>query len=415
MIKRRRLLMQFLALPISTCLLTMGWAADTTQPQPSSQNYTTESEQPTSATTNAERNLIQLREMLIIYQNIATQPWQSIPDDVRFRLGHKNSYVFILRDHLKKTSDLEFDSDTNIFDRDLLQAVKNFQQRLGLKVDGVIGKATRAALNVPPDARVKQILVNMDRWEKLSHRLGHRYIMVNVPDYHLNLVENDHIVLSMKIIVGRPTRQTPEVISRITTIVFKPYWNVPAKLAENDIATKAMDDPDYLNKNNIHVYQDGDHGTEIDGHDVDWQSVAENGTDYHLRQDPGEKNSLGLVKFEFPNPYDVYLHDTPAKALFSEDTRDFSSGCVRLEKPFDLVAYLMKDDPNWNTDQMNSLLAEDKPTYVNVEHPLQVVITYLTAWIDENGKINFRDDVYGRDDPQQNDDGSNQNNQPEAD
>lgn len=423
MINRYRLFMQRIAFFILIFLLTISqsladaplvppyYALDAQHTEPDPSDQPSDDTDPPSATqiseeqlttvpTSPDDNLSILKNMLTVYQYAAQHDWPIIPDNARFKPGRRNGYVSIIRDRLTLTGDLisaEDLEDKNIFDHSLLEAIKSFQERHGLKADGVIGQKTRQALNVTPQERVKQIEINMQRWEYLSHKLTDRYVMVNVPDFHLYLIEDGKKVLTMKAIVGKPTHQTPEVFSKISTIVFKPYWNVPPKIARKDIMTKAIEDPNYLYENNIHVYRDDDHTNEINDQYVDWSAAREEGIEYHFRQDPGEKNSLGLVKFEFPNPYDVYLHDTPAKNLFSEDVRDFSHGCVRLENPFALVAYLMKDNPKWDDERLGNLLAENKPSYVNVDEPIPVVITYITAWIDENGKLNFRDDIYGRD------------------
>jgi murein L,D-transpeptidase YcbB/YkuD len=346
----------------------------------------------------AEKNYSHLRDLLPLYQKAANYAWTPLSSNAKLKLGAKNSSVPVLRERLMLLGDLVENNGSAIFDVELLEAVKSFQYRHGLDADGVVGKETRAELNVLPIDRIRQIQVNMQRWANLSGKLKSRFIMVNVPDYELYFYDNDQKVLSMKTIVGKPERQTPEVFSRITTLVFNPFWNVPEKIARKDIVPKALADPNYLDQNNIRVYDSlNDYSSEIDDNTVDWQSVHDNGMDLRFRQDPGERNSLGLVKFEFPNTFDVYLHDTPAKELFAAEKRDFSSGCIRLEKPFDLVSYIMQSDPNWSDEKMDQLIAEGKTTYVSVRHPVPVIITYITAWVDEEGKINFRDDVYGRD------------------
>ncbi len=199
-------------------------------------------------------------------------------------------------------------------------------------------------------------------------------------------------------IVGKPERPTPEINSTVTRIVFNPYWNIPKMIAEEDIVPKAINNPDYLDDMHIRVFerQDTD-AAELDPHDVDWNSAQDDGLQYHLRQDPGNDNALGLVKFEFPNSNDVYMHDTPAKNLFNLDKRAFSSGCIRLEKPFELVTYLMQDDPEWTNDMLEQILAANTTKYQKVSRPTRVIITYLTAWVDDEGDLQFRDDLYGLD------------------
>lgn len=351
----------------------------------------------TETPTTAETNYEGLQNKLATYENAAAHQWPIIPDTARFRLDHPGHYVSLLRERLMLVGDLVYDDNSNIYDDQLMEAVKTFQKRHGLKADGAIGAKTRAQLNVSPEERIKQIKINMQRWSYLTKKLGHRYVMVNVPDFQLYLVEDDRKVMTMKAIVGKPTHQTPEVFSTISTVVFKPYWNIPDKIAHREIVAKVIEDPNYLDDNDIRVYRDEDHNHEMNPYDINWYAVEEEGREIHLRQQPGEKNALGLVKFEFPNPYDVYLHGTSAQNLFAEDVRDFSHGCVRLENPFALVSYLMKDKEEWSDEKLADLLANNKPTYVNVPEPIPVVITYITAWIDEDGNLNFRDDIYGRD------------------
>lgn len=348
----------------------------------------------------ANQNYIKLKEALPLYENAVAYPWQPIPANIKFQAGKKNAAVALLRQRLRATHDLTISSDLgdNVYDVALIEAVKIFQKRHGLKPDGIIGEETRQQLNISPQQRLHQIQVNMQRWATLSQELSNHYIMVNVPAYQLEVVENGKKVLEMKTIVGRPSRPTPELTSTVTRVVFNPYWNVPHKLAQKDILPKLLEDPDYLDDMHIKILdKQEDNAKMVDQEDVDWQDAEDNGFKYHFRQDPGLDNALGSVKFEFTNSEDVYLHDTPAKNLFGQDKRDFSSGCIRLEKPFDLVTYLMKDNPQWNEERLQMLLTSGKTSYVKAATPTPIIITYITAWVDENGLVEFRDDLYGHD------------------
>ena len=353
-----------------------------------------------SALSIANKNVAELRKVLPLYEIAAMNPWAPLPTDIKLKRGMKNIAVMALRGHLKATGDLKPEQDTGliIFDKNVMNAVQHFQTRHGLTPDGVVGAATINALNIPPDKRLQQIQLNIDRWTKLSEELTDRYILINIPDYRLDLIEYGHKVLSMKAIVGKPERPTPEINSTVTRIVFNPYWNIPKMIAEEDIVPKAINNPDYLDDMHIRVFerQDTD-AAELDPHDIDWNSAQDDGLQYHLRQDPGNDNALGLVKFEFPNSNDVYMHDTPAKNLFNLDKRAFSSGCIRLEKPFELVTYLMQDDPEWTNDMLEQILAANTTKYQKVSRPTRVIITYLTAWVDDEGDLQFRDDLYGLD------------------
>ncbi len=345
----------------------------------------------------------QLNHVLPTYENAITNPWPTVPDTGKLlKVGSKGKVILILRERLRRTNDLppSHDQGGPLFDNDLVDAVKIFQWRHGLKVDGVVGRATLVQMNIPPEARANQIIMNMQRWMDLSQKQDDRYILVNIPEYRLHLIENNQEVLSMKVIVGRPTRPSPELYSKITRIIFNPYWDVPDLIANNDIVPKTIANPAYLQDEDIRIFntEDGS-GREINPADINWQDAQENGFRYHFRQEPGIKNSLGLVKFEFNNLHNIYLHDTPAKDLFDLENRDFSSGCIRLEKPFDLVNYLMKDTENLTGDRVNDILESGKTTYIKIEHPLPIYITYITAWVDEKGTVHFRDDIYQRDLP----------------
>lgn len=356
--------------------------------------------QPSQSPSLAEKNYIQLNDALKIYQAAAQHPWTTLPVNKLLKLGSKNINVALLRERLQSSGDLPTMNDNNIaFDSVLAQAVKSFQLQHGLKPDGIVGEATFAELNVSPEDRIKQIQINMSRWAKLNGKLGNRFILVNIPDYQMVLIDNNLKVLSMKAIVGKPTRQTPELYSRVTRVILNPSWHVPTKIAKKDLLPKIQQDPDYFDDMNIHVIEQiHNKPTEVNSDDIDWDNMSEN-QDMNLdfRQDPGEKNALGAVKFEFPNDVDVYMHDTPAKNLFDSYTRDFSSGCIRLEKPFDLVSYLMKDNENWDNDRIQEVVQSKKTTFVRIMKPIPIIITYITAWVDDNGKVNFRNDIYHRD------------------
>jgi murein L,D-transpeptidase YcbB/YkuD len=348
------------------------------------------------------RNYTQLAEVLPIYEHALIVPWPTIPKTSR--LLHKGSIsqtVLLLRERLQATHDLALETTNSTkFDKALEDAVKFFQWRNGLKADGVVGAGTRAALNVSPEVRVLQIRTNMQRWAQLSNELQGRYILVNIPEFELHLMDNDSEVLNMRVIVGKPSRQTPELTSQITRIVFNPKWNVPAMIAKNDIVPKVIENPSYLNSEGIRIFNsDQSDSYELSRADIDWQDARENGFPYHFRQDPGTKNALGLVKFEFQNTHDVYMHDTPAKNLFASDVRDFSSGCIRLEKPFALVDYLTLNDDRMDATKVQDTLASQKTTYFRVDNPLPIVVAYLTAWVDEKGYTHFADDIYHLDDP----------------
>jgi murein L,D-transpeptidase YcbB/YkuD len=365
---------------------------------------TIQTNHPIKSTANlsvADRTYTQLQQAIPMYQDAVLHPWATLPSGIKLKPGIKNIHVIALRGRLKATGELKPEDDTELtlYDKSVTEAVKRFQLSHGLEPTGAVGPQTLSELNVPPSERLQQIQVNMRRWAKLSHELGDRYILVNVPDYRLQVVENGEIVLSMKAVVGKPERPTPEIFSKVTRIVFNPYWNVPNSIAEEDIVPKVINNPNYLEEMHIEILnQQTEDATILSSRDIDWQSIELNGFPYHFRQEPGSENALGLVKFEFDNSHDVYLHDTPAKNLFELSKRDFSSGCIRLEKPFELANYLMKDDPTWTEDKMQDILDTGKTRYIKASAPTEIIIAYLTAWTDESGNVQFRDDVYLEDD-----------------
>jgi murein L,D-transpeptidase YcbB/YkuD len=356
-----------------------------------------------NATSIATKNYVALQQALAIYKNAATHPWPLLSKAGLLKPGMKSNEVMILRNRLEATGELKSHDSIALdtYDEELANAVRTFQTCHGLNPDGIVGHDTRAELNISPLQRIQQLQINMARWAKLSSELNNDYILVNVPDYKLDLVENGMTVLSMKAIIGKPTRPTPEINSTVTRIILNPYWNVPKLIAQKDIVPKILENPNYLQEMHIKVInREEDNSPEINPQEIDWQAAAEKGFQYHFRQDPGEYNALGLVKFEFQNSHDIYMHDTPAKTLFDADKRAFSSGCIRLEKPFELVNYLMENNKNWSAERMETILSEGKTSYIKLAKPIPVIITYLTAWVADDGNIQFRDDIYGWDQSQ---------------
>lgn len=387
-----------------TLLSLAGWLthvyAEEFVPQYYSQASSTINNDNTPNTPQPNKNYMSLQVELGRYQIASQKPWLPIPEHAKYRLDKHYESVALLRERLEVTGDLNPNDtiDKTLYDEPLVAAITQFQTRHGLKADGVAGKMTLGELNVLPQVRIRAIQLNMQRWAVLSKQLGDRYIMVNIPDYQLYLFDNGQQVLTMKAVVGKPTLQTPELTSRITRLVFNPYWHVPDKIAVNDIAPKVKEDPYYLSDMHIRVFvRKTGHSEEINGNEIDWENVQHDNVAYDFRQEPGDDNALGLVKFEFPNKYDVYLHDTPVKSAFEQEQRDLSHGCIRLERPFDLVTYLMKDNPKWDEQHTQEILDSHQTKYVSVTRPIPIFITYITVWTDENGVVNYRNDIYQRD------------------
>ncbi len=223
-------------------------------------------------------------------------------------------------------------------------------------------------------AAAQQIAINMERWRWLPDDLGSRYVMVNIPAFRLDVIEGGKSVLAMNVVTGKKDSPTPVLSDRLKYVVFSPYWNIPAEIAQKEIAPKVDQDPGYLERNNIEVDEEGG----------------------RYRQRPGKGNSLGLVKFVFPNHFNVYLHDTPAHALFDRIERDFSHGCVRLKRPMDLAAYVLRDQPEWTEEKISAAMHAGVERSVNLKEPLPIYLVYFTAW-EEDGVLKTAPDVYGRD------------------
>lgn len=341
-------------------------------------------------------NYIRLQSALLVYQNAANHDWQPLPEQ-NLRIGKTSSLVPMIRERLALLGDLlpADNTGSDLYDQALAHAVSHFQWRHGLKPTGKFDKATCYALNLSPQYRIKQIQDSMQRLVQMGNPVNQRYILVNIPEYQLHVYDQGKEQFSMKIIVGKPARPTPELASVVTRIVFNPYWNVPDSIAEKDIIPKILVDPHYLESANIKIFtQQDENAKEIDEEKINWHTVSQNGFNYHFRQEPGPTNALGLIKFEFQNPFDVYMHDTPAKELFNANNRAFSSGCIRLENPFALQQYLMQSDTTWNTLKTQETIAAGKTLYQKIKTPIPIFITYMTAWVDGKGITHFSDDIY---------------------
>ena len=254
----------------------------------------------------------------------------------------------------------------------------HFQERHGLTADGVVGPATLRAMNVPVEARIDQIRINLERARWVMHELRGEFVLVNVAGFDVSYFRNDEPIWTSKVIVGRPYRETPIFKSMITYVVLNPTWTIPPGILVKDKLPILKRDPGYLKRNNIRVIDSA--GREVDPHSVDWSRYSGGRLPpYQLRQDPGDDNALGLVKIMFPNPYLVYLHDTPSKSLFDKDERTFSSGCIRVQKAFELAELVLNDPVRWNRAALDAAVATKKTQTVNLARPVPVLILYWTA------------------------------------
>ncbi len=344
------------------------------------------------------------RESLKHYRAIAAAGgWPSIAEGPSLKVGMSDSRVPTLRKRLSITRDLveapgtTAPAEPNLYDAILEQAVKAFQERHGLTPDGAVGPGTRAAMNVPVQQRIDQIRVNLERGRWTLHEIKGEFVLVDVAGFYVSYFRNDEPIWTSKVVVGRDERETPIFRSKITYVVFNPTWTIPPGILVKDKLPELKRNAGALKRMNIRVLDSG--GREVNPYSVDWNRYGPSRLPpFQFVQDPGPNNALGLVKIMFPNPYLVYLHDSPAKSLYEQDQRTFSSGCIRVEKPFEL-AELVLNDPQWNRQSIDALIAKKETRTVNLKQPIPVLILYWTAQPRLDGQVVFRADVYGRDPP----------------
>ncbi len=321
------------------------------------------------------------------------------------RPGDRNEIVTTLRERMLISGDLSASpaaesppGDPDLYDETLAAAVQIFQKRHGLKADGIIGRKTRKEMNVTAAQRARQIELNLERWRWLPRNLGERYIEVNTADFSLHVMQGGKKILDMRVVVGRPARRTPVFSTTMSYLVFNPYWTIPRTIAVEDILPKLAQGIDYLVRQNIKVYADwSEDAPEIDPLSISWRAYNKNYFPLRLRQEPGESNALGQIKFIFPNKFAVYLHDTPQRSLFDRVQRDFSSGCIRVEDAPALAYYLLADDPGWTHARLHDIFERGQRQVVRIPRPITVHLLYMTAWVNEDDGLQFRSDIYNRD------------------
>ena len=319
----------------------------------------------------------QLRDKLQQYKNIKVAGgWPKVHTKVEeMKKGYAGEAVLELKKRLKAEGYLQGEDSTftNVYDSATLVAVNAMKRTYGYKEDGKAGKTWLREVNIPVDERIQQILINMERmrWIPLQTKDSGRAIMVNIPEYKLHVYEGGKPAWDMDVVVGKEGNNTTIFTGRLSTIVFSPYWNVPKGIAKKEIIPKGAR---YMARNHFEYYNGG-----------------------LVRQKPGPWNSLGLIKFLFPNSYDIYFHDSPAKSLFNKDKRSYSHGCIRLKEPAKFAEYLLEDTVKWSAEKIDSAMRTKKEKYAKIKNPLPVLITYFTAWVNDEDSLNFREDIYGHD------------------
>jgi murein L,D-transpeptidase YcbB/YkuD len=326
--------------------------------------------------------------------------WPVVPEGPPLELGHVGVRVVLLRARLEASGDLEpgFLAPADVFDTRTLEAVRRFQTRHGLAADGVVGPTTLAALNVPAGERLAQVAANLERWRWLPADLGEPRIEVNIPAFELRVVERGESVRRHRVIVGRKDRKTPLISGTIGQVVLSPSWTVPRTVAAEDLLPEIRKDPGLLAARRMTLLERATRRP-VDLASVDWATISavEFNERYLLHQAPGPLNALRNVKLPLSNARAIYLHDTPAQELFQRPLRTFSSGCVRVENALDLAGYLLADRAEWTRDRIEAVAASGRETSASLTREIPVHLVYWTAWVEGDGELHFRQDVYGHD------------------
>jgi murein L,D-transpeptidase YcbB/YkuD len=340
-----------------------------------------------------------LRDALRRYREIeARGGWPVIPGGTMLRAGMTDERCRALRARLAASGDLSHVTDGTLFDRALEDALRRYQARMGLEPTGLLDDVTRHSLNVSVTDRCETLALNLERARWMPQTLPDPLIRVNIPESELRVIQQGGDSLSMRVVVGSPTDPTPVFADVVTYLEFHPTWGVPKKILVNEMLPKFKKNKDYFTANNIRVLDiHSEIPQEVDPRDVPWQRVDEDTFPYVARQDAGRLNPLGEIKFMCPNEYDVYLHDTPAHHFFERNKRFLSHGCVRVQDPLALATYLLRDTPLAAPESLSAIMADSTWRRVGLKRRVPVLVEYRTAWVDEQGVLNFRPDVYGLD------------------
>jgi len=367
-----------------------NWS-DRFDPSSDTLSFTFDSRQPTLSAETVQ-NIQRAIDTYLAIQ--ARGGWNTVPGGQVLRVGLSHKNVASLRERLIASGDLNASAGiSNTFDTYVEAAVRRFQARHGLLPDGMVQDATLAELNVPIEVRINQLRTNLVRVNSMSADLGDRYVMVNIPAAEVEAVENGVVASRHTAVVGRSDRESPVLAKKVLYVSFNPYWTVPKSIIRKDIIPKMREDPTYLTRYKIRIL-DGK-GQEIDPAQVDWST--DEAVDYMLKQDPGDQNSLGSIRINFPNEHAVYLHDTPQQTLFGTNARFHSSGCVRVQNVRQLVDWLLQPNGDWSRTKIDAVVRSGERVDVSLKKKTPIYFAYITAWATSDGVVHFRPDIYNRD------------------
>src|ERR1044071_4901427 len=339
---------------------------------------------------------VQHTEMAIArYEQVAANGgWPQVPVNDRLRTGTRNPAVIALRQRLKLAGDLDPAAvENDVYDSYVETAVRRFQARHGLSADGRPGTLTFNALNVPADQRLSQLKTNLARLRAFDTKQAPRFVVCNIPAAQLEAIESGTVMSRHIAVVGKPDRPSPDINSRIVEVNFNPYWTVPVSIVRKDLIPKMQAEPDYLTKNKIRILDPKNN--ELTPAQINW--FSEEAVNYKFKQDPGDLNSLGSIRINFPSPHGVYMHDTPYKNLFGEDVRFHSSGCMRIQNVRDLVSWLLSETNGWSRIEIDSVIKSGARSDAKLKPPVPLHWIYVTAWAAADGVVQFREDIYNRD------------------